>query len=71
MVKRAFFAFCLGAAGLGAGLLGLTTGPGAVSAQGTDMCAAPTLVHHYVAAHRYAPPEPFVRAVLDSGQPFT
>jgi acyl-CoA thioesterase-1 len=44
MVKRVFFAFCLGAAGLGAGLFGLTTGPGVVSAQGADMCAAPTLV---------------------------
>ena len=44
MVKRAFFAFRLGAAGLGAGLLGLTAGPGVVSAQDADMCAAPTLV---------------------------
>lgn len=44
MVKRAFFAFRLGAAGLGAGLLGLSAGPGAVSAQVADICAAPTLV---------------------------
>lgn len=58
MVKRAFVAFCLGTAGIGAGLAGLMTGTAPVSAQSpaqslaqpqaqtpaADMCAAPALV---------------------------
>jgi hypothetical protein len=30
--------------------------------------AAPELVHHYVAAHRYEPPAEFIAAVLASGE---
>jgi hypothetical protein len=30
--------------------------------------AAPELVAHYVEAHGYLPPDPFVRAVLQGGQ---
>jgi hypothetical protein len=33
--------------------------------------AAPTLIYHYVAAHQYAPPDAFVRAVLDGPRPLT
>lgn len=31
--------------------------------------AAPTLVIHYIAKHRYRPPEAFIRAVLDTPAP--
>lgn len=31
--------------------------------------AAPTLIYHYVAGHHYAPPETFVRAVLEGPSP--
>ena len=31
--------------------------------------AAPTLIYHYVEAHLYAPPEEFVRAVLEGASP--
>jgi hypothetical protein len=37
-----------------------------VGTDGGTGFAAPTLVHHYVAAHGYAPPQPFVQAVLGS-----
>jgi acyl-CoA thioesterase I len=44
MVKKAFFAFFLGTAGVTAGLMSLVTGAGTVSAQASDICAAPALV---------------------------
>jgi hypothetical protein len=34
-----------------------------------EIYAAPTLIYHYVAAHHYAPPEPFVRALHDAAAP--
>lgn len=34
-----------------------------VFSAGPAIYAAPTLIHHYVAAHHYAPPAEFVRAV--------
>lgn len=34
-----------------------------------DIFAAPTLVHHYVSAHNYRPPDVFVRAVLAGPAP--
>jgi hypothetical protein len=33
--------------------------------------AAPNLVYHYVAAHRYAPPEEFVKALREGPQPLS
>jgi hypothetical protein len=32
---------------------------------------APTLIYHYITQHRYLPPEPFVRAVLEAPLPDT
>jgi hypothetical protein len=42
------------------------TGNGQIRIQGPDRrwYAAPTLVHHYVAAHQYLPPAAFIDAVL-------
>jgi hypothetical protein len=31
--------------------------------------AAPTLIHHYVIAHHYQPPQEFIEAVLNSSHP--
>jgi lysophospholipase L1-like esterase len=48
MVRKAFFAFCLGTTGVSLGLslgfMALVTGAGTVSAQASDICAAPVLV---------------------------
>jgi acyl-CoA thioesterase I len=44
MVRKAFFAFCLGATGISLGLMGFVIGAGAASAQASDICAAPALV---------------------------
>jgi acyl-CoA thioesterase I len=44
MVRKAFFAFFLGTAGVTAGLIGLVMGAASVSAQSADICAAPALV---------------------------
>lgn len=32
---------------------------------------APTMIHHYVVSHRYAPPAPFVEAILTAPLPDT
>lgn len=34
-----------------------------------ELFAAPTLIYHYVAAHHYAPPERFLRALLEEAGP--
>lgn len=34
-----------------------------------DIFASPTLVHHYVTAHQYRPPNAFIRAVLQGPAP--
>lgn len=34
-----------------------------------DIYAAPTLIHHYIAAHQYRPPDVFIRAILHGPQP--
>lgn len=47
---------------LGTSELRVFSGSGAVY-------AAPTLVYHYVAAHQYAPPDEFVRCVLEEPGP--
>jgi lysophospholipase L1-like esterase len=52
MVRKAFFAFCLGATGISLGVMGLMAGAGAASAPASnqssntisDICAAPALV---------------------------
>lgn len=36
-----------------------------VSSEDGTVYAAPTLIAHYIEAHSYAPPQKFVRAVLD------
>lgn len=36
---------------------------------GGEVFAAPTLIYHHVAAHHYAPPERFVRALADEPGP--
>ncbi|MBP2324707.1 hypothetical protein JOF56_005092 [Kibdelosporangium banguiense] len=35
-----------------------------IDGRGGDRYVAPTLIHHYIQAHRYAPPPSFVDAVL-------
>jgi len=44
MVRKPFFAFLLGIAGLSSGFIGLMTGAATASMQPPDVCAAPTLV---------------------------
>lgn len=34
-----------------------------------DIYASPTLIYHYVVAHKYRPPDVFVRAVMQGPQP--
>jgi hypothetical protein len=40
-----------------------------VFASSGETFAAPTLIYHYVAAHHYAPPEAFVRALASEASP--
>jgi len=49
----------------------LLTGTSEIRAFGADgaIYAAPTLIYHYVLAHRYAPPEAFLRALNDGPAP--
>ena len=35
----------------------------------SDIYAAPDLIHHYITAHQYRPPDEFVQATLDSPLP--
>ena len=44
MIRKAFFAFCLGTTGISLGLVILVMGAGAASAQASDICAAPAHV---------------------------
>ena len=38
-----------------------------VEGQGGLTYVAPALIHHYVVAHHYAPPQPFVDAIIAAG----